>query len=97
MSRIELTPEQVSAFANAMQVVELCDASGVVIGTAMSLKVREMVERHKSRMASSEPWYTSEQVSEMMRTLESVREKEGSLTRERKDEILKTLKAKWSK
>lgn len=95
MSRIQLTPEQASAFMEQTEPVALCDEQGNVVGTAIPPKLREIIEENKRRARSPGPRYSSEQVREVMQALEETNRSEGPVSQDRKQEIVSAMKAKW--
>lgn len=95
MSRIQLTPEQASAFIEQTEPVALCDEQGNVVVTAIPPKLREIIEENKRRARSLGPRYSSEQVHAVMLALEEATRREGPISHDRKTEIVAAMKSKW--
>ena len=71
MVQIVATPDQVKLFAEARDSVEIIDANGNRIGYFAKPFSDDDIRLARDRLASDEPRYTTEQVLEHLRELES--------------------------
>lgn len=71
MVQIVATPDQVKVLAETNESVEIVDANGKRLGYIARPFTSEDIRIAKERLASDEPRYTTEQVLEHLRKLES--------------------------
>jgi hypothetical protein len=71
MVQIVATPDQAKLLAEANESVEIVDANGKRLGYFARPFTNEDISIAKERLASDEPRYTTEQVLEHLRKLES--------------------------
>jgi hypothetical protein len=69
MTRIILSDEQTKVVAAALEPVPVCDSRGYVLGYLNPVWTKEDVVEAKKTLAADEPWYTTEQVLEHLRSL----------------------------
>lgn len=91
MTQIVLTADQLKAYQQAKEPVQVCDTQGKVLGTLPPDYSAEFIAELKRRAREPGRRYTSEQVTNYLKTLGDVRRREGNLTKIRAQQILKEL------
>ena len=70
MLEIVLTDEQAKMVTSALKPVQVKDGKDHVLGWFTPIWTEEDVARAKQSLASDQPWFTTEQVLEKLRSLE---------------------------
>lgn len=91
MTQIILNPDQVKLYHEAKEPVQICDPQGKVLGTLPPDYSAAFISELKRRAREPGRRYSSEQVTQYLKTLGDVRAREGTLTAERARGVLKEL------
>jgi len=95
MIKITIPAEDAAKLNSSLADFQLCDSSGKILATVRRELTPEFIAELKRRAAEPGPRYSSEQVQEMLQTLQSTWDREGPFGSERKDQIVQDLHAKW--
>lgn len=93
MSKIVLTNDQLQVLHQATGPVPICHPEGTVVGTVDPDLTPEFIAEMKRRAASDGPWYTSEQVSGHLQSLQEAWDREGGFDKARMHELLAQIRA----
>ena len=91
MTQIILTPDQVQLYHQATAPVQVCDTQGKILGTLPPDYSAEFIAELKRRARAPGRRYSSEQVTQYLKKLAEVREREGPFDAQRAKQILKEL------
>ncbi len=93
MSKIVLTEEQMNVLREATAPVPVYSPQGIILGTVDPELTPEFIAEMKRRAASSNRWYTGEQVRRHLQALEEAWEREGGFDEARMRELLEQIRA----
>ena len=93
MPQIILTPEQMKVYDEATSRIEICDTYGKVLASFTPDCSKAFIAMLKQRARQPGRTYTSAQVSDLLRTLEEIRQREGPFDEKRLNEILEEYRA----
>ncbi len=93
MSQITLTPEQAKLFHQSKKPIAVCDTNGQVLGTLPPDYSAEFIAELKRRANANGPWFSGSEVQTMFQFLEAAEQREGSLSKERLDSLVREFEA----